>query len=199
MPKGSRQVLGSAKAVDSPRSQKSRRQATEARLLAAGLQELEGPPGSELTIRSVATRAGVSPANAYKYFSSKNALVAAIYLDLLQDVPLRTDVNETTKQRVVATMNDIAMAVADKPELAIACAAALVVEDLSVKPYRVLIAQEVFRRIRAALGPGWTVSTSNTLLFTLFGALLAARFDDFESTTAYLADAVELILGPGVR
>lgn len=181
------------------RSQKARRQATEARLLAAGLEELQESPRSELTIRSVATRAGVSPANAYKYFSSKNALVAAIYLDLLQDVSPHTDVSKTTKQRVVATMNDMATAVVDKPELAIACAAALVVNEPAVSPYRAQIAQEVSHRIRSALGPGWTHSTSNTLMLTLFGALIAARFEEFDNTNSRLAEAVDLILGPAVK
>lgn len=187
------------KPLTATRSQRARRQATEAKLLAAGLQELEESPPGELTIRTVAMRADVSPANAYKYFSSKNALIAAIYLDLLQNVPLRTNANDTTKQRVVATMNDMALAVADKPGLTIACAAALVVNECAVDPYRVRIAEEAARRIRAALGPGWTQSASATLQLTLFGALIAARFERFEETSARLEDAVHLILGPAVK
>ncbi|OBG88726.1 TetR family transcriptional regulator [Mycobacterium sp. E802] len=199
MPKRSSPVVDDSATVQPARSQKARRRATEARLLAAGLEELQESPRSELTIRAVATRAGISPANAYKYFSSKSALVAAIYLDLLQQVPPHTDMSDTTKQRVVATMNEMAMAVADKPELAIACAAALVVNEPAVSPYRALIAHEVSHRIRSALGPGWTHGASNTLMLTLFGALIAARFEDLDTTTARLAEAVELILGPAVK
>ena len=79
---------------------------------------------ANLTMRAVASRAGVSPASAYTYFPSKSALVAAVYLRLLQALPLHTDVNDTTKTRVSATMRDMAIVVADEPELTTACGAA---------------------------------------------------------------------------
>lgn len=41
---------------------------------------------ADLTVRAVAARAKVAPATAYTYFSSKNHLIAEVYLDLMQQV-----------------------------------------------------------------------------------------------------------------
>ena len=81
------------------------------------MEELRESSYTNLTMRAVATRAGVSAASAYTYFPSKSALVAAVYLRFLRDLPLHTDVNDTTKTRVTATMRDMAVVVADEPEL----------------------------------------------------------------------------------
>jgi AcrR family transcriptional regulator len=177
------------------RRQDRRRRETEGRLLAAGLEELRCSPNGELTIRAVADRAQVSPANAYKYFSSKSALIAAIYLDLLRGAPLHTDVNVTTTRRVVAAMHDMALVAADRPQLAVACAAALVANEPAVKPFREAIAEEVARRITAALGPGWSPSVTTTLRLTFSGALIAARFQPFDQVAHELEDAVHVVLG----
>ena len=146
-------------------------------------------------MRAVATRAGVSPASAYTYFPSKSALVAAVYLRFLRDLPLHTDVNETTRDRVSATMRDMAVVVADEPELTAACGAALMADDPAVKPIREEIGQEVSRRIGAALGPGWPRAVQSTLLMTFAGALMTARFVSFPEIAGQLDEAVSLILG----
>ncbi len=51
---------------------------------------------ADLTVRAVAARAKVAPATAYTYFSSKNHLIAEVYLDLIRQVPYFTDVNDST-------------------------------------------------------------------------------------------------------
>ena len=51
---------------------------------------------ADLTVRAVAARAKVAPATAYTYFSSKNHLIAEVYLDLMRQVPYFTDVNDST-------------------------------------------------------------------------------------------------------
>jgi TetR/AcrR family transcriptional regulator, cholesterol catabolism regulator len=168
------------------------------KVLDAGLQELRESSYANLTMRAVATRAGVSPASAYTYFPSKNALVAAVYLRFLRNLPLHTDVNETTKTRVGATMRDMAVVVADEPELTAACGAALMADDPAVKPLREQIGEEVSRRIGAALGPGWPRSVKSTLLMTFAGALMTARFVSFPEIEGQLDQAVNLILGAAV-
>jgi AcrR family transcriptional regulator len=186
------------KAAVRPRQrQDRRRRETERKLLAAGLEELRCSPNGELSIRSVADRAQVSPANAYKYFSSKSALVAAIYLDLLRDAPLHTDVNVDTVKRVIATMHDMALVAAERPALAVACAAVLVANEPAVKPFREDIAEELARRIAAALGPGWSPSVNATLRLIFSGALIAARFQSFDQVAAELDEAVSMVLGGG--
>ncbi len=165
------------------------------KVLDAGLQELRESSYANLTMRAVATRAGVSPASAYTYFPSKSALVAAVYLRFLRALPLHTDVNDTTRARVSATLRDMAVVVADEPELTAACGAALMADDPAVTPIRDQIGEEVSRRIGAALGPGWPRSVKSTLQMTFAGALMTARFVSFPEIAGQLDAAVDLILG----
>jgi TetR/AcrR family transcriptional regulator, cholesterol catabolism regulator len=168
------------------------------KVLDAGLEELRETSYANLTMRAVASRAGVSPASAYTYFPSKSSLVAAVYLRLLQALPLHTDVNDTTKTRVSATMRDMAIVVADEPELTTACGAALMADDPAVKPLREQIGDEVSRRIGAALGPGWPRAVKSTLQMTFAGALMTARFVSYDEIAGQLDEAVNLILGASV-
>jgi len=165
------------------------------KVLDAGLQELRESSYANLTMRAVATRAGVSPASAYTYFPSKSALVAAVYLRFLRDLPQHTDVKDTTKARVSATLRDMAVVVADEPELTAACGAALMADDPAVEPIRDQIGEEVSRRIGAALGPGWPRSVKSTLQLMFAGALMTARFVSFPEIAGQLDAAVDLILG----
>ncbi|QLL05092.1 TetR/AcrR family transcriptional regulator [Mycobacterium vicinigordonae] len=168
------------------------------KVLDAGLEELRESSYANLTMRAVAQRAGVSPASAYTYFSSKSALVAAVYLRLLRELPLHTDVNDTTKTRVSATMRDMALVVADEPELTAGCGAALMADDPAVAPLRQQISEEVSRRIGAALGPGWPRPVKSTLQMTFAGALMTARFLTYQEIAGQLDEAVNLILGASV-
>ena len=69
-----------------PRQGLNARQAeTVERLLAAGLEELRAVGHEALTIRTVATRAGVSPATAYTYLASKNHLFAELFWRFLAE------------------------------------------------------------------------------------------------------------------
>ena len=69
-----------------PRQGINPRQAeTAERLLAAGLEELEAVGHEALTIRTVAHRAGVSPATAYTYLASKNHLFAELFSRFLAE------------------------------------------------------------------------------------------------------------------
>jgi AcrR family transcriptional regulator len=168
------------------------------KVLDAGLEELRESSYANLTMRAVATRAGVSPASAFTYFPSKSALVAAVYLGCLRDLPLRTDVNDTTKSRVSAALRDMALVVADEPELTTACGAALMADDPAVTPLREQIGEEVSRRIGAALGPGWPRAVKSTLQMTFAGALMTARFVSYQEIAGQLNEAVNLILGTAV-
>jgi len=168
------------------------------KVLDAGLEELRESSYANLTMRAVATRAGVSPASAYTYFPSKSTLVAAVYLRFLRDLPLHTDVNDTTRARVSATLRDMAVVVANEPELTAACGAALMADDPAVNPIREQIGEEVSRRIGAALGTGWPRTVKSTLQMTFAGALMTARFVSFPEIAGQLDEAVNIILGTAV-
>src|SRR3954447_17528758 len=68
-----------------------RRADTVQRLIAASLEEVRAVPYGDVTVRSVAKRADVSPATAYTYFSSKEHLVCAILWQQVQDLPAPPD------------------------------------------------------------------------------------------------------------
>ena len=144
------------------------------RLVRAALETLRETSHADLTVRAVAARAQVAPATAYTYFSSKNHLVAEVYLDLVRQVPFCTDVNETRINRVQQALRSLALVVADEPEVAAACTTALLSNDAAVQPVREQIGTEIHRRIKSALGPGAESRTVSALEMSYFGALVHA-------------------------
>src|SRR6201996_8593602 len=126
------------------------------KVLAAGIETLRESSYADLTVRAVAARAGVAPATAYTYFSSKNHLICEVYLDLVRQVPYFTDVNEPMQTRVDKVLRHLALVVADEPEVAAACTTALLSggADPAVGAARARIGAEIHRRIATAIGPG---------------------------------------------
>ena len=179
------------------RRRNRRQEETVRKVLDAAVELLRETSYSDLTMRAVAARAGVAPATAYTYFSSKNALVAEVYLRLVRNVALFTDVNQTTQQRVTAQLHELALLVADEPELAAAATTALMGDEPDVRQVRDKIGLEVRRRIASALGPGAWPEVLSTLEMIFYGALVQAGT---QSMTYYqMADrldgVVALIMG----
>lgn len=106
-------------------SRNRRQQATFRKVLAAAMATLREKSYADLTVRLVAARAKVAPATAYTYFSSKNHLIAEVYLDLVRQVPCVTDVNVPMPIRVTSSLRHLALVVADEPEIGAACTAAV--------------------------------------------------------------------------
>ncbi|MDT5091555.1 MAG: hypothetical protein QOH60_918 [Mycobacterium sp.] len=156
------------------RRRNRRQEETIQKILDAAVELLRETTYSDLTMRTVAARAGVAPATAYTYFSSKNALVAEVYLRLVRDVPLFTDVNQTTQERVTAQLRELALLVADEPELAAATTTALMGDEPEVRHVRDKIGMEVRRRIASSLGPGAWPEVLTTLEMIFYGALVRA-------------------------
>src|SRR3954453_6775633 len=94
----------------SPRNR--RQEETFRKVLTAGMAMLRESSYADLTVRAVAARAKVAPATAYTYFSSKNHLIAEVYLDLMRQVPYFTDVNEPMPSRVEKALRSLTLAVA---------------------------------------------------------------------------------------
>src|ERR1700758_2772296 len=177
-----------------------RQEETFRKVLAAGIETLREKSYADLTVRAVAARAKVAPATAYTYFSSKNHLIAEVYLDLVRRVPYFTDVNETMQTRVDKALRHLALVVADEPEVATACTAALLSggADPAVRSVRDRIGAEIHRRITSAIGPDADPLTVSALEMTFFGALVNAASGAY--TYHQIADrlgyAVGLILPP---
>jgi AcrR family transcriptional regulator len=181
---------------DTPRNR--RQEETFRKVLAAGVEMLRESSYADLTVRAVAARAKVAPATAYTYFSSKNHLIAEVYLDLVGQVPFFTDVNDSMQSRVDKALRHLALVVADEPEVAAACTTALLSRnDPAVNKVRDRIGTEIHRRITSAIGPDADSRAVSALEMTFFGALVQAGSGHFSyrQIADRLAYSVKLILG----
>lgn len=179
-------------------TRRPRQEETVRKLVRAALETLRESSYADLTVRAVAARAHVAPATAYTYFSSKNHLVAEVYLGLVRQVPFFTDVNDTRVSRVQQALRSLALVVADEPEVAAACTTALLSNDAAVGPVREQIGTEIHQRIRSALGPDTDTRTVSALEMTYFGALVHAGSGvlTYRQIADRLGYVVGLILSP---
>jgi AcrR family transcriptional regulator len=176
-------------------SRNRRQEETFRKVLAAGVDTLREKGYADLTVRAVAARAKVAPATAYTYFSSKNHLIAEVYLDLVRRVPYFTDVNDLMRTRVDKALRHLALVVADEPEVAAACTTALLSggADPAVRSARDRIGAEIHRRITSAIGPDADPLTVSALEMTFFGALVNAASGAY--TYHQIADRLGYVVG----
>lgn len=178
---------------ESPRNR--RQEETFRKVLTAGTEMLRESSYADLTVRAVAARAGVAPATAYTYFSSKNHLIAEMYLDLVSRCPYFTDVNDSMTTRVDQALRALTLVVADEPEVAAACTTALLGggTDPAVRKVRDRIGAEIHKRIRSAVGPDADSLVVSALEMTFFGALVNAGSGAF--TYRQIADRLTYVVG----
>ena len=183
-------------AGETPRNR--RQEETFRKVLAAGVEMLRETSYADLTVRAVAARAKVAPATAYTYFSSKNHLIAEVYLNLVRQVPYFTDVNDSRSNRVGQALRALTLMIADEPEVAAACTTALLSNnDQAVRAVRDRIGAEIHRRIKSAVGPDADPRTVSALEMTYFGALVHAGSGvvTYHQIADRLSYVVGLILG----
>jgi len=185
---------------ETPRQGLNRRQAeTVERLLTAGLAELRAVGHEALTIRTVAQRAGVSPATAYTYLASKNHLFAELFWRHLNGATLRVSTDGTPVERLQATMRALTTRIVEEPELAAAVTPALLGTDPDVARLRLKIGGEFLARFEAALRtPGRPSDPAilDVLVLTFSGALLQAGMGllTYDQIAERLVAAVDVIL-----
>jgi AcrR family transcriptional regulator len=169
------------------------------RVLGATVDLLREVPYSNITMRSIANRAGVSHGEICAYFRSKDAIVAEIYLERLRAAPLVVDPGECAQARVAAQFSQLVMLLADEPGLAAACSSALVCDEPSVRVSRQRIHGELQRRVRTALRSGAWPEVAETLEFGLLGALVQASCGSgtFSENADDLASVVAVVLPDG--
>jgi AcrR family transcriptional regulator len=157
-----------------------------------------GYPG--LTVRSVARRAGVAPATAYNYFSSKDHLLAEVLWRRMQDL---APVDPADRRAMDERLQDAVQAMVfttESPALVDACTVALLSPNPDVKHLRDRIGAQIHRRLAAALGPGVDPMVVRVLETTFSGALLAAGMGHMASAEipGFVAGAAALMVGrPG--
>ena len=200
-----------ALSLEPTRRRLSARQArTVQKLTVAVVDELNATGYDGLTIRNVARRAGVAPATAYTYFTSREHLVTEVFWRRLEALAVTApDPCRSRTELVSAALDDIALLVADEPELAAACSAALLAPDPDVKHLRDRIGIEVRRRLLAALdgrvAGELTIAELATdpspelltLELALFGSLVQAGMGHlaYDELPALLAGVVDLVIG----
>ncbi|WAL68332.1 helix-turn-helix domain containing protein [Amycolatopsis cynarae] len=161
--------------VEATRRRLTQRQARMVQRLAeAAVAELRAVGYADLTVRNVAARAGVVPATAYTYFSSKNHLVAELFWRRLQKLATARNGDGGPRERVVRVLRDIALLVVDEPWLAAGCTTALLGGEPDVAQLRQRIGGEIRRQLRGALGPGHDPQVLHALEFAFAGSLTHA-------------------------
>ncbi|KAA1416385.1 TetR/AcrR family transcriptional regulator [Nocardioides humilatus] len=173
---------------------------TVEKLLAAGLEELRAVGHDTLTVRTVAQRAGVSPATAYTYLASKNHLFAELFWRHLADAePPDAPSGATAVVRVQATVRALTARIVEEPTLAAAVTPALLGTDPDVERLRLRIGGEFVSRFEEALAePGRPADPAvlEVLVLTFSGALLQAGMGlmTYDQMAERLVSAVDVIL-----
>ncbi|WP_240522062.1 TetR/AcrR family transcriptional regulator [Amycolatopsis vastitatis] len=173
-----------------------RRADTVQRLLTAALNEVRSVPYSDLTVRSVAKRAEVSPATAYTYFSSKEHLVCGILWQQLQDLPAPPATpRRSPSAALAAAVHGVTDVFTKEPELSRACTIALLTDDPEVRRLRDQIGTALLRRAGDAIGPMPTAARE-TFAMAFIGALVLAGtgYMTFEDLPGRLGKVTDLLL-----
>src|SRR6185437_5534831 len=123
------------------------------RLLAAAAAEAEERPYGDISVRTIAKRAGVAPATAYTYFSGKDHLLAEVLWRCVQASPPLVDLTVALPERVADTVRTMGFQ-SMGPAAVAACTTALLGDGPDVKRVRARIGAEIGRRLAAALGDG---------------------------------------------
>ena len=180
-----------------PRHSLNARQAeTVERLLAAAAEELESVGHEALTIRSVAQRAGVSPATAYTYVASKDHLFAELFWRLLADDEGPRLRGRTPTARLQETTRHLATLIAGAPATAAAATKSLLGNDPQVERLRLRIGTRILDSFRAALGDDASPEVLQAVQFAFFGGVLQAGMGVFthEELATRFDDVVAVIM-----
>lgn len=147
---------------------------TVARLAEATVKVLREQEFSGLTVRSVAAEAGVGTATAYTYFASKEHLVAEVFWRRLQNSSAPDGSGLDRTAHVLSVLRNIALLLADEPEVSAAVTNALLGSDPEVEHLRGRIGLEIHQRLASALDPDGEPEVLEALEMLYAGALLRA-------------------------
>jgi AcrR family transcriptional regulator len=180
----------------STRQLTERRAEVVSRLVESAVAEVHALGYEGLTVRNVARRAGMAPASAYTYFSSKDHLVAEALWRKLQHLPSAAPDGAGPLERVTAELRALGWFMADDPALSAACTTALLAPGPDVMALRSRIGQEIHVRLRNALGPGVGRDVLPLLELAYTGAMLQTGMGhlSFADVADQLSEAARLVL-----
>lgn len=169
---------------------------TVEKLLLAGELELEDVGPEALTIRTVAQRAGVSPATAYTYLASKNHLFAELFWRRIVTEPGPEPDGATPVDRIRVVTRHYSAMLGRSPHLATAANIALLGSDPEVERLRLVIGAEFVNRFREAIGEPSDPRVVEALTLAFSGALLQAGMGlmTYEELSQRLDDVVAVIM-----
>ena len=164
------------------------------RLAVAATAEAEERSYGEISVRSIAKRAGVAPATAYTYFSGKDHLLALVLWRAVESSPQLLDLTLPAPERVaelVRTMGFSALG----PGAVAAGTTALLTDGPDARQVRARLGDEIDRRLAAALSHEVSPSVRSILVLTYTGALISAGMGhlSFEAVPTLMAQATELV------
>jgi AcrR family transcriptional regulator len=166
------------------------------RLLVAAADEAEERPYSDISVRTIAKRAGLAPATAYTYFSGKDHLLAEVLWRRMQASPSLVDLTLPLPDRVADTVRSMGFGAMGSPAVAV-CTTALLGDGPDVKRVRSRLGAEIGRRLEAALDGVAAADPAvvNVLQVTYTGALLSAGMGHlaFDAVPALMAEATALM------
>lgn len=169
-------------------------------LVEATIAELRAHGYDGLTVRNAARRAKVAPATAYTYFGSKEHLVAEVFWRRLSALPpLTVDGRHSPITRVSAAVREVALMIAEEPELAAASTTAILAQDPDVQRLRDRIGATFNHRLTSAMGPAAEPAAIRALNLALAGALLQAGMGYFSypQLADRMDEVVAVLLGGG--
>jgi AcrR family transcriptional regulator len=174
----------------------ARQAETVERLLVAGEAELDEVGPEALTIRTVAQRAGVSPATAYTYLASKHHLFAELFWRRIVTDPGPEPSGATATERIQGFTRHMARMLGRSPHLATAANIALLGTDPEVERLRLVIGAEFVQRFRDAIGDPVDPRVLEALTFAFSGALLQAGMGliTYDHLSKRLDDVVAVIM-----
>ena len=164
-------------------------------LIAAAEIEVEEVGYDGLSVRSVARRAGVAPATAYNYVSSKDHLLDELLWRRVAAVPMvQVDPTVALAERLATTVDALASVTTGSPAVIAACTQGLLSSNVDVVALRIRIGSEIHRRIAAAAAPADEVVAA-VLVTTYFGALLSAGMGHmaYEDVPQFVVSAARLM------
>ena len=185
-------------ALESTRRRLTAKQAdTVDRLGKAAVELLNREGFAGLTVRRVATEAGVGAATAYTYFSSKEHLVAEVFWRRLAASPPAGHDSDDPAARVTDVLRHISLLVVGEPEFAGAVTTALLGRDPDVEVLRQRIGRDIRDRLSSALGPDVDPDVIDSLEMLYSGALVRSGmgYSSYADIARRLEKSARLMLG----
>jgi AcrR family transcriptional regulator len=176
----------------------SERQAELAeRLVLAAADEAMERPYAEISVRTIAKRAGVATATAYTYFSSKDHLLAEVMWLRLAASPHVVDLDLPLADRVTEAVRSMSFGAQENPDVVRAGTTALLADGPDVMAVRSRIGLEMAHRLKDSLGPEADPAVLRVLQITYTGGLLSAGLGhlEFGSLAGLMAEAAGLLSG----